>query len=384
MTSRIKISSAFDGGNISVINASEPDNIRVKIPNDTNSKFLQWFYFRLQGGMGEQCVIHFENASDAAYPDGWVNYEAVASYDREYWFRVPTEYVDGKLVISHQPEQDSVYYAYFAPYSYERHLDMISWAASHEDCITDHLGETAEGRDITLLEVSKTQGLAKNIWIIARQHPGETMAEWFIEGLLERLFDESHPIARSLLKQCRFYVVPNMNPDGAVLGNLRVNSKGVNLNREWKNPTPEFSPEVLAVQKKMAETGVDMFLDIHGDEALPVNFVDGCQGVPSFDDRMAAMETLFKDAFTAVSPDFQTEIGYTPDQFGEANLTVATKWVGETYNCLSFTLEMPFKDNQNLPDEIVGWSPERAKILGADVLYPIHQVINSAHMKADD
>lgn len=384
MTSRIKISSAFDGGNISVIEATEPDNIRVKIPNDTNSKFLQWFYFRLQGGMGEQCVIHFENACDAAYPDGWVDYQAVASYDREYWFRVPTEYVDGKLVVSHQPEQDSVYYAYFAPYSYERHLDMISWAASHEDCITDHLGETAEGRDITLLEISKTQGLAKNIWIIARQHPGETMAEWFIEGLLERLFDESHPIARSLLKQCRFYVVPNMNPDGAVLGNLRVNSKGVNLNREWKHPTPEFSPEVLAVQKKMAETGVDMFLDIHGDEALPVNFVDGCQGVPSFDDRMAAMEALFKDAFVAVSPDFQTEIGYTPDQFGEANLTVATKWVGETYNCLSFTLEMPFKDNQNLPDEMVGWSPERAKILGADVLYPIHQVISSVHMKADD
>lgn len=95
MTSRIKISSAFDGGNISVISATEPDNIRVKIPNDTNSKFLQWFYFRLQGGMGEQCVIHFDNASDAAYPDGWVDYQAVASYDREYWFRVPTEYLDG-------------------------------------------------------------------------------------------------------------------------------------------------------------------------------------------------------------------------------------------------------------------------------------------------
>jgi len=62
---------------------------------------------------------------------------------------------------------------------------------------------------------------------------------------------------------------------------------------------------------------------------------------------------------------------------------VATKWVGDTYQCLSFTLEMPFKDNQNLPDERVGWSPERAKILGADVLYPIYQVINSKHIKAD-
>jgi len=88
--------------------------------------------------------------------------------------------------------------------------------------------------------------------------------------------------------------------------------------------------------------------------------------------------------FVAVSPDFQTKIGYTPDQFGEANLTVATKWVGETYNCLSFTLEMRSKTIKILPDEIVGWSPERAKILGADILYPIYQVIMSPHMKVDD
>jgi len=83
------------------------------------------FIFDYKAEWVKQCVIQFENASDAAYPDGWMDYQAVASYDREYWFRVPTEYVDGKLVISHQPEQDSVYYAYFAPYSYERHLDMI-------------------------------------------------------------------------------------------------------------------------------------------------------------------------------------------------------------------------------------------------------------------
>jgi len=204
-----------------------------------------------------------------------------------------------------------------------------------------------------------------------------------MEGLLERIFDESHPVARALLEQCRFYIVPNMNPDGAVHGNLRVNSKGVNLNREWKRASEERSPEVLAVQKKMAETGVDLFLDIHGDETLPVNFVDGCEGVPNFDQRIADMESIFEEIFTAVSPDFQNEIGYEKVRYGEETLTVASKWVGNTYRCLSLTLEMPFKDNQNLPDEVVGWSPERSKILGADVLYPIYHVVNSEHMKGD-
>ena len=32
------------------------------------------------------------------------------------------------------------------------------------------------------------------VWIIARQHPGESMAEWFVEGLLERLIDEADPV----------------------------------------------------------------------------------------------------------------------------------------------------------------------------------------------
>ena len=41
-----------------------------------------------------------------------------------------------------------------------------------------------------------------------------------------------------------------MNPDGSVLGNLRTNAAGANLNREWENPTLERSPEVFSVREK--------------------------------------------------------------------------------------------------------------------------------------
>lgn len=67
--------------------------------------------------------------------------------------------------------------------------------------------------------------------LIARQHPGETMAEFFVEGLLERLYDTSDPVSRRLLELACFHVVPNMNPDGSVRGNLRTNARGTNLNR---------------------------------------------------------------------------------------------------------------------------------------------------------
>jgi murein tripeptide amidase MpaA len=58
--------------------------------------------------------------------------------------------------------------------------------------------------------------------------------------------------------------VPNANPDGSRRGHLRTNAAGVNLNREWHEPTPERSPEVLAIRNAMDETGVALCLDVHG------------------------------------------------------------------------------------------------------------------------
>lgn len=39
--------------------------------------------------------------------------------------------------------------------------------------------------------------------------------------------------------------MPNVNPDGSIRGHLRTNAVGANLNREWKEPSLERSPEVL-------------------------------------------------------------------------------------------------------------------------------------------
>jgi len=75
-------------------------------------------------------------------------------------------------------------------------------------------------------------------------------------------------------------------------------------------------------------------------------------------------------------PDFQTAQGYGRAKPGAASLTLATNWVGQNFDCLAFTIEMPFKDNANLPDEQVGWSGARSGKLGASVLLPILAVLD--------
>lgn len=377
----LHISTSFDAGAIEVVSLVDPQDIQLKIRADNASDFAQWFYFCLQGAAGVPVRLNFVNAGQSAYPKGWTNYRVVASYDHQNWFRLDTDFDGQVLSTSFTPAGNSVYLAYFEPYSYERHLDLIGSAANSEHVTLERLGSSLDGRDMTLLQLTNAQSpvpLAqrKKIWLIARQHPGESMAEWFVEGFLERLLDEADPVSRVLLDQCVFYVVPNMNPDGAVRGNLRTNAFGANLNREWATPSLETSPEVYWVRQKMLEVGVDLNLDAHGDEALPYNFVVGTEDTPGYSPRIAALEEAFKASWLATSPDFQTEHGYPRGKHGETNLTLATNWIGQQFGCLAFTIEMPFKDNANLPDPQVGWNGERSKRLGASVLQPVLAVLN--------
>ena len=366
----LKISSHFDSGAIEVLAAASADAITLNIRKDSSADIVQWFHFRLQGAMFQPCTMRFMNAGKAAYPSGWENYQAVASYDRQNWFRVPTAYADGVMTISHTPEQDSVYYAYFEPYSRERHLDLLGRAARSPLVRIVDLGNTVQGRDLNLVRIGEP-GAAKKVWVIARQHPGESMAEWFAEGMIVALIERANPVARRLLENTVFYIVPNMNPDGAVLGNLRTNAASANLNREWVAPSLEASPEVWHVKNMIHETGCDLFLDIHGDEGLPYVFVAGSEMLEGFTEAQARQQQAFIDEFKRASPDFQDKYGYGSGKYREEMLKLASKYVGHHFKCLSLTLEMPFKDNAQAPLPEVGWNGARSAKLGEAILQPI-------------
>ena len=380
----IHISCGFDSGAIEVLRCERADDVRLRLRADNAADFRQWFHFRVSGAKDQKLRMVFENAGEAAYADGWPGYRCVASHDRRHWFRIAaTRYENGELIVEHQPAHDCVYYAYFEPYSHERHLDLIATAAASPFARVRRLGGTVDGRDLDAVVVGSHQTGRPPLWIIARQHPGETMAEWFIEGLLERLLDAADPVARRLREQAQLCIVPNMNPDGAVRGNLRTNAAGRNLNREWRTPDALASPEVFAVRAAMEASGCGLFLDIHGDEALPFVFFARPDEVPGYLERAGAAQAAFIAAFAAASPDFQSTEGYAPGRFGEEMLTLASNWVAHRFGCVALTLEMPFKDNALLPDEAQGWSSARSKRLGAAMLDAVLRHVEGRGSNAD-
>lgn len=370
------ISSQFDSGNIEVVKAEDAADIRLNIRKDNESDFYQWFHFRVSGVEETPCTFTIENAGGAAYLEGWDDYKVCASYDRETWFRIDTAYNGRELTWDVTPEQDFIYFAYFAPYSMERHADLIAEVAQSPLVRTSVLGHTLDGQDMDLVELGYGPEGRKKIWLQARQHPGETMAEWWMEGVFDYLLDMDNPVARALLEKAHFYIVPNMNPDGSRRGHLRTNAAGANLNREWNVATMDRSPEVYLVREKMAEVGCDFHLDAHGDEALPYNFIAGFEGIPSLTDKQTMLIDKYQGILTKLSPDFQREHGYDEDKPGEANLSICTNYVAETHGCLAMTLEMPFKDNAILPDPDFGWSPERCRHLGRACMDTLHRMVD--------
>ncbi|PZU14408.1 MAG: hypothetical protein DI591_12020, partial [Citromicrobium sp.] len=243
----IQIDAQFDSGNIDVLSVKGA-TARLAIRRDHQSEFAQWFHFRAAGAAGRELELKITGLEASAYPAGWPGYHAVVTEDRAYYARAASTYDKdedgGTLTIRYAPASELAWFSYFAPYSMERHHDLVAETAASEGVEYRSLGRTLDGQPLDCLELGEG---SFQVWLYARQHPGESMAEWWMGGALERLTDPADPIARALRQQCRFHIVPNVNPDGSRRGHLRTNAAGINLNREWANPSAEKSPEVLAI-----------------------------------------------------------------------------------------------------------------------------------------
>jgi len=404
----ISITSAFDGGNGKLIKTETLNGVttvHVEIEKDPYTELEQTYhsqYFSFRSFVNTQeaktIIYVLSNAGNASYPIAWEDSTVFVSStpsNENSWKRVLYTSYDketGELSWTHEHDvnQKILYFSYFPPYSYERHLNLIAKCDACPNANVITLGQTLDGREMECVQIGKGE---KVCWIIHRQHPGENMAEFYAEGLLERLLGLNHDYAvdgrvKDLLKEYTFYIVPNMNPDGSVRGHLRTNAQGQNLNREWASstyqkddkeisyeaPTLERSPEVYHVLTKMDETGCDAFLDVHGDEELPYNFLAGGEGCPNWSTRLKSLHGAFLSKYSKVNSDMQIAVGYEPDEPNQGKLNICSNQICKRFDCLAVTLEMPFKDCASNPDPERGWNPARAKMLGASVLGPLLDV----------
>lgn len=86
------------------------------------------------------------------------------------------------------------------------------------------------------------------IYIIARQHPGETPGSYIVEGLIKTLLHNRLEM-EELRDNFIIKVVPMVNVDGVVNGNYRSNFSGNDVNRQWQEPSRKLHPEVYYLKQ---------------------------------------------------------------------------------------------------------------------------------------
>jgi murein tripeptide amidase MpaA len=373
--STLSISDSFDGGNIEHVATTEaPEGgprlvtVWLQIKPDVYSELertahSQYFCFKSvlsttatateeNNAVTVRYVV--ENAGEVSYPQAWrgsTTFVGTNLNDANSWHRaLDTTFSpeSGHLswTVRHQlPHTSTVYCCYFPPFSYQQHLELLAECAPFATRI-ESLGQTQDGRDVDCV-VAGSGPLA--CWVIHRQHPGEPMASYFARGLLHRLLGVS----------------TNGEVDGQVARAMSA-----------------FTFYVYSVLRRMDQTGVDAFVDVHGDEELPFNFLSGSEGSLHWGPRLQGLHGAFCAAYCRANSDMQANVGYLPPPPGRrAALNIATNAIADRFDCLSVTLEMPFKDCLSNPNPTRGWSPNRASMLGAsliDALVYVHPYLRDS------
>jgi len=120
----------------------------------------------------------------------------------------------------------------------------------------------------------------KCVIISARVHPGESNSSIVMEGIIEMLLSDERE-GRLLRDTFVFKVVPMLNPDGVIVGNYRCSLAGLDLNRQWINPSQKTSPEIVSMKEMIRKTlecrDIHLFVDIHGHSRAKNLFMYGCQ-----------------------------------------------------------------------------------------------------------
>lgn len=101
--------------------------------------------------------------------------------------------------------------------------------------------------------------------VIGRQHPGETLSSFFIEGMIEEIINN-----KNMLDSYNYLFFPIVNKQGVEKGNHRY-INGVDLNRSWnKKDRPE---EIKYILDEIGKRKVKNFIDIHNDEISVKDYI---------------------------------------------------------------------------------------------------------------
>lgn len=254
----------FESGSLADWEVLGPGHLRVAARADRSPRPL-WFYFQVEDLDTAELRVELANAADCLGPrHGWQTARPVYRPLSEVtcWQRSPAGHFEGdrrrgtfRFSVPHDPERScGVAVAYCYPYTVSDLKALQERTAGWEA-----VGRSAEGRRLTTASFG-TPG-APAVWVLARQHAGESPASFALEGLC----DELRGPGEAALGGAAFRVVPMVDPDGVVHGRYGKDSAPVDFNRDWTDAPrrPEIRAITRAVEATARRSPPALLLDLH-------------------------------------------------------------------------------------------------------------------------
>ncbi|KAM3603595.1 uncharacterized protein V6R79_025633 [Siganus canaliculatus] len=258
-----------------------------------------WFYFSVRGvAPGKLLKINVMNMNNQRklYSQGMAPLVRTLP-GKNRWERIrdrPTsEIVDNQFILSFthrllEVRGATTYFSFCFPFSYSECQEMLLQLdknnpnaaqlnpSSAPDSVYYHrelLCNSLDGNRVDLLTVTNCSGMQEEreprlpklfpdtntprahrfpgkrvFFLSSRVHPGETPSSFVFNGFLNFILRRDDPRAHALRNMFVFKLIPMLNPDGVIRGHYRTDSRGVNLNRQYLNPSPELHPSIYAAK----------------------------------------------------------------------------------------------------------------------------------------
>ncbi|KAM9704624.1 cytosolic carboxypeptidase-like protein 5 isoform 2-T2 [Menidia menidia] len=274
---------------------TQPDCAGTEYENGNRS----WFYFSVRGvAPGKLMKVNVMNMNNQRklYSQGMAPLVRTTP-GKNRWERIrdrPTcEIVDNQFILSFthrllEVRGATTYFSFCYPFSYTECQELLQQLdQSHPNAAQlspsspsgtvyyhrELLCHSLDGNRVDLITVTNCSGMqderearlpklfpdintprphrfsGKRVFFLSsRVHPGETPSSFVFNGFLNFILRRDDPRAQVLRSKFVFKLIPMLNPDGVVRGHYRTDSRGVNLNRQYLNPSPDLHPSIYGAK----------------------------------------------------------------------------------------------------------------------------------------
>lgn len=181
---------------------------------------------------------------------------------------------------------------------------------------------------LTKIEIGNTKN--PTVFVIGRQHPGETLSSFFIEGMINSI------IKNKLYNKYHFVFYPIVNTLGVKNGCHRY-VNGIDFNRSWNVNNPPN--EIKYLKEELNLYKIKYFIDVHNDEITPINYIRA-------DGNLPKKQFYNLKVLKSMSPFYRMIRGIIKQRkIIDVHSKTAREYVRKKFKCISILVELSMKED---------------------------------------